>query len=114
MNAARQTRVLPTIADLPQAAQRRLMALPDDMRDLVASCYPTDATENEARQAEEERQRAKLKQERAELLEMADKALDGKWGVEGKELALDILDGTRGGRSDFNLGCLRTALRRIR
>lgn len=67
-----------------------------------------------ARRAEELRQREKLKQERAELLEMADKALEGKYGQEGVELAVELLDGARGGRSDFNLGCLRTALRRLR
>jgi len=109
-----QAKQLPTIIDLPPAAQRRLEQLPPELRDVVASCYPTDSAEMEARRAEEERQRAKLKQERAELLELADKALEGKYGAEGKELALDILDGTRGGRSDFNLGHLRTAIRRLR
>jgi hypothetical protein len=109
--AARQ---LPTPADLPPAARRRLEQLPPDLRDIVASCYPTDAAEMAAQRDEEERQRAKLKQERAELLELADKAEEGKCGPEGKELALELLDGSRGGRSDFNLGCLRTAIRRLK
>ncbi len=109
------TRTLPTPADLPPAAQRRLEQHADpEMRAVIASCYPTDSAEQEARRAEEERQRAKLKQERAELLSLADAALDGKYGPEGKELALDILDGSRGGRSDFNLGHLRTAIRRLK
>lgn len=108
------TRMLPTPADLPPAAQRRLQQLPPDLHEVVASCYPTDSAEMAARRADEERQRAKLKQERAELLALADAALEGKHGAEGKELALDILDGSRGGRSDFNLNHLRTAIRRLR
>jgi hypothetical protein len=109
-----QAKQLPTVADLPPAAKRRLEQLPPEMRDVVASCYPTDEREMQARRDEEERQRARLKQERAELLELADKALDGKYGPEGKELALEILDGTNGGRSDFNLSSLRTAIRRLK
>lgn len=108
-------RTLPTLADLPPAAVRRLEQHTDpEMRAAIASCYPTDAVEMAAQRDEEERQRAKLKQERADLLELADNALDGKYGPEGKELALDILDGSRGGRSDFNLGHLRTAIRRLK
>lgn len=109
-----QARSLPTVADLPPAAQRRLEQLPDDMREVVASCYPTDAREMQARRDEEERQRARLRQERQDLLELADKAEDGKFGPEGKELAAEILDGSNGGRSDFNLSSLRTALRRLK
>jgi hypothetical protein len=109
-----QTRQLPTPADLPEPAQRQLEKLPPELRDVVAACYPSDDLERQARADEEARQRARLKQERAELLELADKCLDGKYGPEGKELALELLDGSRGGRSDFNLSALRTAIRRLK
>jgi hypothetical protein len=59
-------------------------------------------------------EREKLRKERQELLDLADAALDGKHGPEAQQLALDILDGSNGGRSDFNLSSLRTALRRLR
>lgn len=67
-----------------------------------------------AQREEEARQRAKLQQERAELLALADKAEAGGFGPEAKEAALSILAGINGGRSDFNLNHLRTALRRLR
>lgn len=108
------TRALPTQADLPPAAQRKLQQLPPELRDVVAACYPSDDLEQQARRDEEERQRQQLREERKALLELADKAEAGTWGPEGKQLALEILDGREGGRSDFNLGRLRTALRRLR
>lgn len=67
-----------------------------------------------AQREDEARQRAKLKQERAELLTLADKAEAGDFGPEVKEAALEILSGINGGRSDFNLGHLRTAIRRLK
>lgn len=67
-----------------------------------------------AQREEEERQRAKLRKEREELLALADKAEAGGFGPEAKEAALEILAGINGGRSDFNLNHLRTALRRLR
>lgn len=67
-----------------------------------------------AQRAEEERQRDQLRQERQDLLALADKALDGKYGPEGVELARDLLAEREGGRSDFNLSRLRTAIRRLR
>lgn len=63
---------------------------------------------------QEQAEREKLRRERQELLNLADAALDGKHGPEGKELALEILDGQNGGRSDFNLSSLRTAIRRLK
>lgn len=62
----------------------------------------------------EQAEREKLRKERQDLLNLADAALEGKHGAEGKELALEILDGQNGGRSDFNLSSLRTALRRLK
>lgn len=65
--------------------------------------------------AEQERlDREKLRKERQELLDLADAALDGKHGPEAQALAVEILDGTNGGRSDFNLSSLRTAIRRLK
>lgn len=63
---------------------------------------------------QEQAEREKLRKERQDLLNLADAALEGKYGPEGKELALEILDGQNGGRSDFNLSSLRTALRRLK
>lgn len=67
-----------------------------------------------AEREEAERQRAKAKKERDELLALADKAEAGGFGAEAKEAALEILADINGGRSDFNLNHLRTALRRLR
>jgi hypothetical protein len=109
--AARQ---LPTPADLPPAAQRRLETLPPELREIVAACYPTDEREQQARRDEEERQRARIKREHQELLALADKAEAGELGPDVQEAALEILAGSNGGRSSFNLSTLRTAIRRLR
>jgi hypothetical protein len=63
---------------------------------------------------EEAKQRAAMKREREELLALADKAEAGGFGPEVKEAALEILSGHNGGRSDFNLTHLRTAIRRLK
>jgi hypothetical protein len=67
-----------------------------------------------AQRDEELRQRAAIKREREELLALADKTIEGKYGPEGVQLTKDLLSEAEGGRSDFNLKRLRTAIRKLR
>lgn len=106
------TRALPTPADLPPNAQRRLEQLADpELRALVAAAYPSAEAEREAQSDLERRQRQAIRDELAALKTLADAVEAGQYGPEGKELARRLL---QNGRTDANLRELRTALRRLR
>lgn len=98
--------------DLPPAAQRQLAKLPPDLREIAASCYPSDAMEMVARREATEREQRKLEDERDALLTLADQVMDGRYGKEAMQEAERIF--RDGGRTNFNLGRLRTALRKYR
>lgn len=64
-----------------------------------------------ARLEQEQKQREAIRHEQEALRALADAAETGKYGPEGKELARQLLVG---GRTQFNLSALRSAIKRLR
>lgn len=97
--------------DLPSDAQQRLARLPAELRDVVASAFPTPEAEAQARQDQEARDRQRLRDERQRLLQLADECELGVYGPLGIAAAKKLL---ATGRTDFNLSSLRSAVRKLR
>jgi hypothetical protein len=77
----------------------------------VASAFPSAEHEAAAKRDQEERDRQRLREERLELLQLADEAEAGVYGQLAVEAARRLL---ASGRTNFALSSLRSALRKLR
>lgn len=98
--------------ELPPEAQRKLEALPSDLKEIVAACFPDADAEAKTRTWQQQRDAARLRQEKRDLLDLADRAEAGEFGPIGKATAQQVLE--HGGRTMFNLSTLRSALAKLR
>lgn len=92
-------------------AKARLSRLPADLRDVVAAALPTPEAEAQARRDQDERDRQRVREERQQLLQLADECELGVYGAVGVEVAKRLL---ASGRTNFALSSLRAAVRKLR